>query len=72
MGLRIEIAVNGQNQRIPANLNVRQMLEHLGLDPQRVAVELNRVIVRKADWDATAVEADSKVEIVEFVGGGCR
>jgi thiamine biosynthesis protein ThiS len=72
MGLRIEIAVNGEKREIPAGLNVRQMLIHLGLDPQRLAVELNRVIVGKAHWDATLVEADAKVEIVEFVGGGCR
>lgn len=70
MELRIKIAVNGDKREIPAGLNVREMLVHLGLDPQRVAVELNRSIVRKAHWDATPVEADAKVEIVEFVGGG--
>lgn len=48
------------------------MLVHLGLVPERLAVELNRAIVGKADWDTTRVEADANVEIVEFVGGGCR
>jgi thiamine biosynthesis protein ThiS len=70
MGLRIEVVVNGESRQIPAGLNVRQMLVHLGVDPQRVAVELNRAIVGKANWDATGVEADSNIEIVEFVGGG--
>lgn len=70
MGLRIEVAVNGEQREIPAGLNVRQMLLHLGMDPQRVAVELNRRIVGKGNWDATSVEADAKIEIVEFVGGG--
>jgi thiamine biosynthesis protein ThiS len=70
MGLRIEVVVNGEQREIPAGLNVRQMLLHLGLDPQRVAVELNRTIVGKANWDAMSVEADAKIEIVEFVGGG--
>ena len=72
MGLRIEVVVNGESREIPAGLNVRQMLVHLGIDPQRVAVELNRAIVGKANWDATGVEADSSIEIVEFVGGGKR
>jgi thiamine biosynthesis protein ThiS len=72
MGLRIEVAVNGEKREIPAGLNVRQMLLHLGLDPQRVAVELNRAIVGKAVWDATSVEPDANIEIVEFVGGGSR
>lgn len=70
MGLRIEVVVNGEKRGIPAGLNVRQMLLHLGLDPQRVAVELNRTIVGKARWDSTPVVADANVEIVEFVGGG--
>ena len=72
MGLRIEVAVNGERREIPAGLNVRQMLLYLNLDPQRVAVELNRTIVRKTLWDSTSVEADANVEIVEFVGGGSR
>lgn len=71
MGLRIEVTVNGEKCEIPSGLNLRQMLVHLRLDPQRVAVELNRAIVGKGNWDSTPVEADAKVEIVEFVGGGC-
>jgi sulfur carrier protein len=70
MGLRIEVAVNGEKREIPAGLSIREMLLHFGLDPQRVAVELNRTIIGKAGWDATRVEADANVEIVEFVGGG--
>ena len=70
MELRIEVAVNGEKRQIPAGLNVRQMLLHLELDPQRVAVELNRTIVGKSKWDSTSVEAYANIEIVEFVGGG--
>ena len=70
MELRIEVAVNGEKRQIPAGLNVRQMLLHLKLDPQRVAVELNRTIVRKSKWDSTSVEAYANIEIVEFEGGG--
>ena len=70
MGLLIEVAVNGEKREIPAGLNIRQMLLHLKLDPQRVAVELNRTIVGKAHWDSTGVEANSSIEIGEFVGGG--
>jgi thiamine biosynthesis protein ThiS len=68
--LAIEVTINGESTRISAGLTVRQMLVHSGVDPQRVAVELNRRIVRKPDWDATLVEAGANIEIVEFVGGG--
>jgi thiamine biosynthesis protein ThiS len=35
-----------------------------------VAVELNRAIVRKPEWDSTAIDEGAKIEIVWFVGGG--
>lgn len=53
-------------------MNVRTLLEHLGIDAQRVAVELDRNIVRKPDWEGTPIVQDSKLEIVMFVGGGAR
>ena len=42
----------------------------LELERQKVAVELNRSIVRKADWEATSAGAGAAVEVVWFVGGG--
>lgn len=67
---QITIAVNGEPREIAAGSNIVEMLEQLGVDSQRVAVELNRVIARKSDWTSTIVESGAQVEIVEFVGGG--
>jgi sulfur carrier protein len=66
----ISVEINGEARQIPASLNVRSLLEHLQIDTARVAVELNKEIVRKAAWDATTVEAGAQIEIVMFVGGG--
>lgn len=41
-----------------------------GLDPESVAVELNRRLVRRIQWEATALEDGATLEIVTFVGGG--
>ncbi len=71
-GLDIPIKVNGEGRIVPAGLNIRQLLTHLGLDSGRVAVELNREIVRKPDWETTPIEAGASLEIVTFVGGGSR
>lgn len=71
-GLNIPIKVNGEDRIIPSGLNIRQLLAHLGLDSGRVAVELNREIVRKPDWDTTPIEPGASLEIVTFVGGGRR
>ena len=66
----IHIVLNGESRLVPEGLNVVQLLGDLGVDPERVAVELNRTIVRQADWPERKVEAGATVEIVQFVGGG--
>jgi len=66
----ITIQLNGARREVAGGLNVRSLLAALGIDAQRVAVELNRQIIRQADWDSTAVENGAEVEVVTFVGGG--
>lgn len=64
--------INGERREVPSGLSVAGLIEFLGVDAQRVAVELNREIVRKAQWGETMVEAGAEVEVVMFVGGGRR
>ena len=66
----IEIAVNGQMRRIEAGLTVLEYLEQLEIKPDRVAVELDRSIVRRAEWPQRVLQAGAQLEIVQFVGGG--
>jgi sulfur carrier protein len=66
----IQIVVNGQLRTAPGGRNVVELLAWLGIDGDRVAVELNRSIVRRDDWDKTEVGEAAALEIVQFVGGG--
>jgi thiamine biosynthesis protein ThiS len=66
----IHIVVNGAPRRVPKGLTVASLLTLLEIDGGKVAVELNRAIVRKKYWGATAVEEGSAIEVVWFVGGG--
>lgn len=66
----VEIALNGERRRVPAGTTVGGLLELLEIQGDRVAVELNRSIVRRPDWHAAVIEPDSTVELVHFVGGG--
>ena len=66
----LEIVLNGDRKSIPAGLTVLALLNHLGIAPERVAIELNRAIVRQPAWDATVIDAGAEIEIVQFVGGG--
>jgi sulfur carrier protein len=66
----IEITVNGAQTKVPAGRTVEALLTHLGIRPDRVAVEMDRSIVTKRQWASTPVDNGAQLEIVEFVGGG--
>ena len=66
----IEIVLNGERRRIPAGETLAGLLALLALDPERVAVEFDRRIVRRPEWENTRLAEGSAVEIVQFVGGG--
>lgn len=66
----MQITVNGKTRDIEAIANMSQLLEQLGLDPGRVAVEHNRAIVPPAQFSATTLAEGDTLEIVQFVGGG--
>jgi thiamine biosynthesis protein ThiS len=66
----IEIVLNGEARNVPPGCTLAGLLHALELDPTRVAIEHNRSIVRRPEWDATVLETGATVEIVQFVGGG--
>jgi sulfur carrier protein len=66
----IEVTVNGERCQVPPGQSIAQLLDRLEIGHDRVAIELNRNIVRKRDWAATMIQGGSQIEIVEFVGGG--
>jgi sulfur carrier protein len=66
----IQVVLNGEPRSIPAGLTMDRLLVFLEMDPSRVAVELDRSIVRKADWGTAGVRDGAQIEVVWFVGGG--
>jgi thiamine biosynthesis protein ThiS len=64
------LIINGENRTVSPVANVRELLGILGISEDRVAVELNRKIIRRGDWEKTAVLNQDRLEIVRFVGGG--
>jgi thiamine biosynthesis protein ThiS len=65
-----EVVVNGERRAIGSGVTVRGLLAELGLDPAHVAVERNREIVPRADFEHTTLQPEDTLEIVTFVGGG--
>lgn len=66
----IQIVLNGERKNVPAGLSVLELLSHLTIPADRVAVEVNRQIVRRNHWEALPIVDGAQVEIVHFVGGG--
>jgi len=64
------IRINGEHRRVPGQISVTELLNELGLDPLRVAVERNLEIVPRSSLAAVQVEDGDDYEIVHFVGGG--
>ena len=64
------IRVNGEHRRVPGGITLAEMVNELGLDPLRVAVERNLEIVPRSTLAQVCVEDGDDFEIVHFVGGG--
>lgn len=64
------IYLNGVEKELSAGVNVGQLVGQLNLTPPRVAVELNRDILPRAEYEKTILQPGDQVEIVTFVGGG--
>ncbi len=66
----IEITLNGECRTLSRPLSVWELIAHLGLDPRKVAAEVNREIVPNAHHAERRLQAGDAVEIVRLVGGG--
>ncbi|MBK7706431.1 MAG: sulfur carrier protein ThiS [Acidobacteria bacterium] len=66
----MKVTVNGESRELAADVSLLQMLRELELPTARVAIELNREVVRKRDWESITIKDADRIEIVHFVGGG--
>jgi sulfur carrier protein len=66
----VPIVLNGEPHTAPEGQTIEGLLGELKIAPDRVAVELNRRIVKQPRWADTTLEPGAQIEIVQFVGGG--
>lgn len=66
----MRILVNGEAREVAEGLTLGALLEELRIPGERIAVELNRSVVRRRDWADVRVGDGDRLEIVHFVGGG--
>jgi len=70
LGYVMRIIVNGECTEHPDGINVAELLASLGLEPLRVAVELNGELIPRSRHRATTIAGNDRLEIVTLVGGG--
>ncbi len=67
--MTMTVKVNGQDRDVTDGTTVLALIEQHNLTPQKVAVELNRRLIRTEKYD-TVLKGGDEIEIVTFVGGG--
>jgi thiamine biosynthesis protein ThiS len=68
--VNITVIVNGEARQVPEGETIAGLVSTMELDPERLAIELDRRIVKRAQWAAMRLRAGAQLEIVQFVGGG--
>lgn len=66
----MQIKLNGDSHALDAPLTLSELIARFNLTPQRVAIEVNQSLVKRADFTATTLKDGDHVEIVTLVGGG--
>ena len=66
----MEIIINGEKYKEKEHTTLLQLLEKHDLDKDRVAVDLNGILVKNFQFSETELQKGDSIEILHFVGGG--
>ncbi len=66
----MEITINSQTRTVDAGTNLSALIDEMGLDDKRIAIEYNRDILAREQFSTITLQAGDTIEIVNFVGGG--
>jgi thiamine biosynthesis protein ThiS len=66
----VKLRINGEERDVVPGTGLEELVAALGMAPDRVAVECNRVLVRRTEYESLVLEENDEVEVVTLVGGG--
>ena len=66
----VQVTVNDEPHTLPDGATVADLVAALALGPRRIAVEVNRLVVPRAEYPSTHLHDGDAVEVIQFVGGG--
>jgi thiamine biosynthesis protein ThiS len=64
------VQLNGESREVRDRATLEDLVSELSLQPARIAIELNKDVVRRGKWAETTLAEGDRIEIVHFVGGG--
>jgi sulfur carrier protein len=64
------IVLNGEDRKIKHEVTLDQLLDLFSLPRQRVAVELNKQVVKRSEWERSVISDRDVIEVIHVVGGG--
>jgi sulfur carrier protein len=66
----VQVMLNDEPRALEAGATVADLVAALGLGPRRIAVEVNREVVPRAEYATTVLREGDAIEVIHFVGGG--
>ena len=67
---KIKINLNGKTLFLAKGTSVYKVIKKTKLQPNRIAIELNKKIINKKNVNKIFLKNKDKIEIVHFIGGG--
>ena len=67
--MEMKLIINGREKELDCE-NVSELLSWLNLNKDTVAIELNKKIIHRQNFDSAILKNNDNLEIVTVVGGG--
>lgn len=66
----MHVKINGKDNELGDSITITQLLNEFNLQPQQVAIEVNREIIKRDQFETYVIANGDDIEILRFVGGG--
>jgi sulfur carrier protein len=66
----VKATINGEERELPDGTTVAELLERLGVIRNGIAVAKNDRVVRRAEYETSAIAHGDTIEIIKAVAGG--
>ena len=66
----MNIIVNGSERHCPTDSNLSELLTLLDMQDKKIALEINKEVISRGEYDSYILNEGDAVEIIQAIGGG--